>query len=246
MNHLGLIYITLLLLASCVMSTPIKARASGPLLWNGTAYDFGIIKEDNGTVAHRFDFKNVSNEPISIISASGRCNCTTAYYDSQTINAGDTASIVVRYDPTLRPGKFNQRVVVRTTASSTPYYLFVKGEVSHSLRRLAREFPYGKRFLHFATDTIVIAQSTGIYTFSLPAVNIGKEDLTPSFGALPAGVKGSATLQKIPSGTRVSFVFECDINALRADDAARRSIIIYDDNKKSHLAAVLPIILTTN
>lgn len=245
MVHIESIYMTVLLLASCVMSTPIRAQSSGPLLWHCTAYDFGIIKEDDGTVTHRFDFKNVSNEPISIISASGRCNCTTAYYNSQTINPGDTASIVVRFDPTLRPGKFNQRVVVRTTASSTPYYLFVKGEVSQSLRRLTREFPYGKGFLHFATDTIVIAQSTGIYTFSLPAVNIGREDLTPSFGALPVGVNASATLQKIPSGVRVSFVFECDINALRAEDAAKRTIIIFDDDKKSHIAAVLPIILTT-
>lgn len=244
MFHLQPAYMTALLIASCMTSAAGEAQAADALCWRGTVYDFGVIKEDDGAVAHRFVFENASSETVSIVSAGARCNCTGTWYDTRTIAAGDTASVTVRFDPTLRPGEFNQRVVVRTTASSTPYYLFVKGEVTPSLRRLAREFPYGKRSLRFATDTIAIAQTTGIYTFSLPAVNIGKDDLTPDFGALPAGVTASTTLQRVPCGARVSFVFECDINALRAVDAARRTITIYDGARKSRVAAVIPIILT--
>lgn len=246
MPHLTQKYTAALLLSSCIVSTSIPVLANDTLRWSGTVYDFGVINEDDGMVAHRFVFENTSAEPVSIISAGARCNCTSTLYDTRAIAAGDTASVIVRFNPTMRPGAFNQRVAVRMTTSSTPYYLFVKGEVNPSLKRLSKEFPYGKSALRFATDAITITQPTGIYTFSIPAVNIGNDILTPYLGTLPTGVKATVTPQQVPTSARVSIVLECDINALRQCGVNERAITIYDSTKEPRIATVLPIILTNN
>lgn len=246
MPHFPKKYTVALLLSSCTVSTSIQALADDTLRWSGTVYDFGVINEDDGMVAHRFVFENTSAESISIISAGARCNCTSTLYDTRAIAAGDTASVIVRFNPTMRPGAFSQRVTVRTTISSTPYYLFVKGEVNPSQKRLSREFPYGESALRFATDAITITQPTGICTFSIPAVNIGNGVLTPCLGTLPTGVKATVTPQQVPKSARMSIVIECDINALRQCKVNERAITIYDSDKEPRIAAVLPIVLTNN
>lgn len=95
----------------------------------GTVYDFGKIKEADGAATHRFVFRNTGGEPFVVLGAVGRCGCTTATYSEAEVAPGDTASVVVRFDPAKRSGAFKQRVTVLLSGPSGHNSLFVKGEV---------------------------------------------------------------------------------------------------------------------
>ena len=127
MRYLQLIII---MLAAIVTSESTVVYAQSEIEWlKGTVYDFGKIYESDGTVNHRFCLRNVSNEPFVILGAAGRCGCTTASYTKEEIAPGDTASVVVKFNPTGRSGTFKQRVTVLLSSPSRHNTLFIKGVI---------------------------------------------------------------------------------------------------------------------
>ncbi len=68
--------------------------------------DFGIIREADGIVKKIVKAVNVSSDSTFIISARTSCGCSGVDYSQDVIAPGDTADVVVSYDPTNRPGKF--------------------------------------------------------------------------------------------------------------------------------------------
>lgn len=68
--------------------------------------DFGIIREEDGMVSKIVKAVNVSSDSTFIISARTSCGCSAVDYPQYMIAPGDTAEVVVTYDPTNRPGKF--------------------------------------------------------------------------------------------------------------------------------------------
>lgn len=95
----------------------------------GTVYDFGKIKEADGAATHRFVFRNTGGEPFVVLGAVGRCGCTNASYSKKEIAPGDTASVVVKFNPTGRSGTFKQRVTVLLSSPSRHNTLFIKGVI---------------------------------------------------------------------------------------------------------------------
>lgn len=95
----------------------------------GTVYDFGKIKEVDGAATHRFVFRNTGDEPLVVLGAVGRCGCTTATYSEAEVAPGDTASVVVKFNPTGRSGTFKQRVTVLLSSPSRHNNLFIKGVI---------------------------------------------------------------------------------------------------------------------
>lgn len=95
----------------------------------GTVYDFGKIKESDGAATHRFVFRNTGGEPFVVLGAVGRCGCTNASYSKKEIAPGDTASVVVKFNPTGRSGTFKQRVTVLLSSPSRHNTLFIKGVI---------------------------------------------------------------------------------------------------------------------
>lgn len=121
--------IALLLATTLILGCP-NSYAQSEIKWmGGTVYDFGKIKETDGAATHRFVFRNTGGEPFVVLGAVGRCGCTTATYSKAEVAPGDTASVVVRFDPAKRSGAFKQRVTVLLSGPSGHNSLFVKGEV---------------------------------------------------------------------------------------------------------------------
>lgn len=128
MKHSTLRMTTLFAIA-LVLGFPNSYGESDISWMGGTVYDFGKIKEADGAATHRFVFRNTGGEPFVVLGAVGRCGCTTATYSEAEVAPGDTASVVVRFDPAKRSGAFKQRVTVLLSGPSGHNSLFVKGEV---------------------------------------------------------------------------------------------------------------------
>ena len=57
-----------------------KANAKAIAMFSEKNYDFGYIKEEKGAVSHEFEFENVGDEPLIIVSATASCGCTRPEY----------------------------------------------------------------------------------------------------------------------------------------------------------------------
>jgi hypothetical protein len=96
------------------------------LTFEKTTLDYGTIKQ-NSEPLRVFKFKNNSNKPVIITSATGSCGCTVPDYPKQPIAPGESSKIDVRYD-TNRIGQFTKTVTI-TTNDGESQTLTITGNV---------------------------------------------------------------------------------------------------------------------
>lgn len=82
-----------------------------------TEYDFGIIKQSGGKVAHDFLFTYNGKIPLEVTGVPTSCACTSAIISKTKLQPGDTATITVKFNPNLHAepeGKFFKTVALMT------------------------------------------------------------------------------------------------------------------------------------
>lgn len=93
------------------------------------SHDFGTIKEANGPVSYEFEFKNVGDEPLVILSARASCGCTRPEYPEKPIKPGEKGKIKITYNPAGRPGEFDRKVKIQTNDKGRRPVLKITGVV---------------------------------------------------------------------------------------------------------------------
>jgi hypothetical protein len=110
------------------------AAASGqqvrPLQFQEMIHDFGYVDQNGGPVTYSFQFANVGDRPVKILSVQASCGCTTPDWTREPIPPGKGGFIQASYDPKGRPGYFNKSLTVTTDADPNPFVLQIKGQVS--------------------------------------------------------------------------------------------------------------------
>lgn len=71
---------TLAILSGCGSPETTEKKLSGMLTSTAAAHDWDNINIKGGDVAHTFDLKNESDEPLTITGARTTCMCTTAQF----------------------------------------------------------------------------------------------------------------------------------------------------------------------
>lgn len=69
------------------------------------AWDFGEIKEAEGTVSHIFTLKNDGSEPLYVGRAIPSCSCITAQLPQEAILPGKTGEVLVSFSPSGAVGE---------------------------------------------------------------------------------------------------------------------------------------------
>lgn len=112
--------IYLILVTIILVLIPTKATAEdndgAHIEFAEKSFDFGTIREADGSVSHTFEFTNTGSEPLIIIDASASCGCTRPEFPKEPIKPGGKGKIKVIYNPAGRPGEFNRKVKIRTNA----------------------------------------------------------------------------------------------------------------------------------
>lgn len=90
-------------------------------------YDFGELNEGDEAKAE-FVFVNNGTEPIVITNVRPSCGCTTPYYSKDPVEPGEKGVIHASYGTKGRPGHFNKRITVNTSAGDKNIY--IKGYVN--------------------------------------------------------------------------------------------------------------------
>lgn len=180
-------YIFLPLAAICSL----LGAAQPKLSWIATVHDFGAFKEDIGIVTTTFRAVNAGNAPLTVLNARANCGCTRPTYPKLPVQPGDTLEISVSYDPTGRPGRFDKKIQVETTAGTGN--LLIKGTVIGSPNTLATRYPVAvgparisNEVTPFgqATKGKVLAAAINIYNTSDSTIHPAVTDLPPYVHAL--------------------------------------------------------------
>lgn len=103
------------------------AQNKAPLEFKAVKHSFGKIQQ-NKPATYVFDFKNVSNTPLVIESATAECGCTTPEYPKGVIAKGAANKIKVTYNAAAM-GSFTKRVTVKVAKVTEPIILTIEGEV---------------------------------------------------------------------------------------------------------------------
>lgn len=105
-----------------------------------TSFDFGVVKEENGPVTHRFAFTNQGDTPLIVKGVKSSCGCTTPDWTREPVAPGEKGYIIARYDPRNRPGAFRKSMHIQSNAPNSPT-IFISGTVQSKPRSIADEFP---------------------------------------------------------------------------------------------------------
>lgn len=124
--------IILLIVAVIAMAVPASADSKGgkaKIQFEEYTYDFGVIKEANGSVSHEFVFTNTGTANLVITDVTATCGCTRPEYPQEPIAPGKKGKIKVTFNPLARPGAVDRTITVKTNGSPKKVRLKIKGNV---------------------------------------------------------------------------------------------------------------------
>lgn len=113
--------------------------------------DFGTIREENGKVSRKVKAINISPDSTCIVSARTSCGCSAAEYSEEMLAPGDTAEVIISYDPTNRPGKFQKTARFFTGKERIGNSIKLNGTVIPSKKNLDKAYPEKAGVLRLST-----------------------------------------------------------------------------------------------
>lgn len=181
------------------------SQGSLNLIWEEKNLDLGEVTEDSGEITGRFRFTNGEDVGIVVTDVRVSCGCTNIWFPDKEIAPADTASIVFRFNPEGRIGKFEKYLKVYTGKGGEYEKLTFKGTVKAGEKTISNRFPFERGTLRYETDHLKIGEMEkgerrhgfiGIY-------NASEQEYTPEFHSSTNGVEISvvpSTLQPGESG----------------------------------------------
>jgi len=99
-----------------------------------TSHDFGVIKEDGGSVFVDFQFVNNGKGPLIIHRVITSCDCAVADWPKEPIVPGANGSIRVVFNPKDRVGRFEKMITIYSNAIAPTSVLQINGTIQEKTR----------------------------------------------------------------------------------------------------------------
>lgn len=149
----------------------------------------GRLTEDDAPRTYRFEFTNVSNQPVRITRVATSCGCTAAIFDKAPVAVKGKGVIELRYHPKDQAGTLNGRTFVYTDLSdkNPTAVIALKGEVLPTSDRW-REYPKAMGALRVKRKTMLFREVTthSVQTERLVCANSSNRPLRITALSLPA------------------------------------------------------------
>ncbi len=218
MRHRLILVIVLVFFGSAVWAQE-KAKFS----FEEDTFDFGSIKEENGSVEHKFVFTNSGNAPLLIQGVKASCGCTTPAWSKEPIPPGEKGFVMAKYNPKNRPGSFRKSLSINSNADPAVKTLYIMGMVEQKDK--------------LASD--VFQHKMGNLRFRYQSLNMDKvltdQPKTRSFDFFNDSDKDITMLEKVDKPEFISVSFQPNVVA---PQSAGKIIITYDAKMKNDYGAV--------
>jgi len=181
----------LLIIAFLSVSNSFSQQRKPTISFKHEKFDFGQIKESEGTVTHVFEFTNTGSSPILITNAVASCGCTTPDWSKQPIIPGAKGFVKAIYNPSGRPGAFDKTITVTSNADRPTVVLKITGMVvskpvvvEPTYSEVMGDIKMKRRYISF--DNVYLGTPK---TETIDIINTGKIPATIAFLNLPAYLK---------------------------------------------------------
>lgn len=181
-----------------------QQAGKGEIKFESEQHNFGVIKEDGGSLTHNFVFSNTGEEPIVITNVRSGCGCAIPDWTRQPVRPGEKGFVKVVFDPRNMPGKFNKSMVVSSTAISANKVLRILGEVTPRERTIEDDFPYVIGSIRFRTNHLSFGSMTPgqVKTDSLTFINLTDKTLSLNFPNIPKHIELTVTPNSLKPGQK--------------------------------------------
>lgn len=149
----------------CILSVSF-APAQNRLAFEPAVWDFGAIEEADGPVDHTFTGRNVSDRPLVILDATSSCGCTVPSFSRKPVLPGAETQIVVRFDPTNRPGSFEKDLWIYDSDRKRIATISIRGSVVPRKKSIEELYPVD------AGNGLRLTSTLCAFTYIYPGVNM--------------------------------------------------------------------------
>jgi hypothetical protein len=216
----------------------------GKIEFKETVHNFGTIKEEKGSVTHKFVFKNKGKAPIVINHVQSSCGCTIPQWSKTPILPGKEGFIKATYDPAFRPGPFGKTITVMSTAETSRIVLRITGDVTPRPRTIEDDYPRLLGKIRMRTNYIPLytLKSEQIKTDTIVYVNVSNGDVSVNFNHIPEHMTIKRVPEVVKKGKKGKLIFTYDPKKKNDWGAVRDNITFkFDGDRNTHM-----LIITAN
>lgn len=140
--------------AAAGTSVPAPSKPSGPAVEvDSDKYDFGTMQR-GATQSHQFQFKNVGDQPLTLVVGRTSCKCTLGDVSGEPLQPGQSAPVRLEWVAKSLPGEFRQAATIQTNDPRRPSVeLTIVGMVTELAGLSPNELLLGK----FSPDSVATA-----------------------------------------------------------------------------------------
>ena len=122
-------------------------------------YDFGTVKEELGDIEAVFNFTNVGNDTLKLLTVKASCGCTSTKYTKEPVLPGEKGFVKAIYGTKNRPEKFRKGVTVTTNdPQNQRITLVISGEVTPRIQTYKDWYPTKVGNLRFKTNHLAFTK----------------------------------------------------------------------------------------
>lgn len=125
-----------------LFALPLFGQNSTMLQFDVLTWDFGSIKEIDGSVFHTFHYINTSSKALNIGYVSPSCDCISAINPPKTIESGEMGELVLRLNPAGYSGPVHRYIDLFLNDGTLLARLNLKADVQAEERSLSEQYPY--------------------------------------------------------------------------------------------------------
>lgn len=182
-------------------------QAEGIASWLNSTHDFGTFKEEVGNVTCVMKMVNTGDSNIRITNVRPTCGCTASRYTMKDVSPGDTAEVMLTYNPANRPGRFEKDVYVYTDGTPEKSILTIKGNVIGSPATINSQYPVSVGSLKLATDIMLFNRliKGKSHTQFISVYNQSEDTIVAEFDNVPKHLKVAMVPSKVPAGEQATI-----------------------------------------
>lgn len=117
-----------------------KSPEAGIVEFNEKIHDFGDVLEKDGILKYRFEFLNISKNPVVVHNVVSSCGCTTPSWSKEPILPSNKGYIDVEYSNDQGPYPFDKTLTVYISGVSKPVVLRIRGTVHQSEKDVTKTY----------------------------------------------------------------------------------------------------------
>ena len=181
------------------------------------SHDFGRINESDGPATFKFEFTNVGGSPLIISNVQASCGCTTPSWPKEPILPGAKNSIVVSFNPSGRPGRFDKSITVTSNGEPATQVLKILGDVSPKQLTVQDLYPAEINGLRMKASQITFNNivPNAVATQSMEVYNDTAKLLKVAFKNVPKHIKIKITPEQLPAKTKaiIEVTYDAKVKA---------------------------------